>query len=151
MHEKNKWIFWAFVLASLTIICVPSTYLISTLQSYVSFLQGFEPGALHPIRLHLIPHGPRARPEREKPIRFISFKLKAPGAKKVALIGDFDAWKADALPLWRQGRGVWEIILPLPPGDYRYLFLVDGSQVLDPQNKSSETLDGRKVSVRTIH
>ena len=66
------------------------------------------------------------------------FMLVAPGAKQVALVGDFNDWDHGATPLVRvasQGssNGVWTIELPLTAGRHSYAFLVDGQRwVADP-------------------
>jgi hypothetical protein len=55
------------------------------------------------------------------------FMLVAPGAKQVALVGDFNDWDRQATPLIRaSGQGMWTVELPLTAGRYNYAFLVDG-------------------------
>jgi len=64
----------------------------------------------------------------------VSFVLYAPGAHSVALVGDFNGWDIAATPLQATGSsGAWVVSVPLPPGRYRYAFLIDGARWLaDP-------------------
>lgn len=64
----------------------------------------------------------------------VPFVLYAPGAHAVALVGDFNGWDTTATPLRRTGpAGAWVVTVPLPPGRYRYAFLIDGTRWLaDP-------------------
>ena len=63
----------------------------------------------------------------------VRFVFVAPGASKVSVVGDFNQWKADALPLRRLSDGrTWIADLPLAPGRYAYAFVVDGKIEADP-------------------
>jgi 1,4-alpha-glucan branching enzyme len=55
------------------------------------------------------------------------FKFYAPEAKKVALGGDFNNWKADNNPLKKDASGNWTTSLKLKAGRYQYRYLVDGA------------------------
>ncbi len=48
----------------------------------------------------------------------------------VCLAGSFNDWRADHLQC--AATGEWSIELSLPPGDYEYLFVVDGRWQPDP-------------------
>jgi len=76
--------------------------------------------------------------------------VKIAGAKEVKIAGDFNKWDPDALPLAKKGKDLWEALLPLPPGRYKYLCRVDGQDVLDPLNPDTEPDAGRKVSILTV-
>jgi hypothetical protein len=68
---------------------------------------------------------PRAR---TTPAGGVTFVLVAPGARSVTVAGDFNQWQTAAHPLEdRDGDGVWSATLPLDPGRYEYMFVVDGS------------------------
>lgn len=67
------------------------------------------------------------------PWRTIYFRLDAPEAQQVNVVGDFNAWGADKHPLRRDANGVWSCQMPLPPGHYTYCFVVDGVCQADPQ------------------
>ncbi|MGH7568987.1 MAG: isoamylase early set domain-containing protein [Gemmatimonadales bacterium] len=70
----------------------------------------------------------------------VQFVIVAPAARSVVVVGDFNDWDPAATPLRAAapaGRGeaadVWSVALPLPPGRYRYAFIVDGTRWLaDP-------------------
>jgi hypothetical protein len=88
----------------------------------------------------------------ESPAPVTQFVLVAPGAKSVALVGDFNDWSLSATRLARQaGDGVWWVTVTLPPGRYRYAFIVDGtSWRSDPNAPAAEDDFGRPNSVVTI-
>jgi hypothetical protein len=87
-----------------------------------------------------------ARPE------VTQFVLVAPGAKSVTLVGDFNDWSTSSTRLVRQaGDGVWWVNIALPPGRYRYAFIVDGDNWRsDPNAPAAEDEFGRANSVITI-
>jgi hypothetical protein len=64
----------------------------------------------------------------------ITFRLVAPEARSVALVGDFNDWDKNATPLQRIPKGgAWVVQLQLRPGNYAYAFVVDGERwVPDP-------------------
>ena len=67
-------------------------------------------------------------------VRVVQFELRAPGARSVALVGDFNEWNREATPLHAvAANGVWTISLPLPTGRHVYAFVVDGEEwIADP-------------------
>lgn len=61
-----------------------------------------------------------------------TFSLKAPNAKSVELRGD---WTNKSIPMNRGDDGVWSVSLEsVPAGVWGYSFVVDGLNVLDPNN-----------------
>ncbi|HWJ23439.1 MAG TPA: isoamylase early set domain-containing protein [Gemmatimonadaceae bacterium] len=63
----------------------------------------------------------------------VRFALTAPGASRVALVGDFNGWNPAATPLRASADGrTWSVALPLTPGRHVYAFVVDGSLTADP-------------------
>jgi 1,4-alpha-glucan branching enzyme len=58
--------------------------------------------------------------------RGVRFSLKAPHAKEVFLVGDFNNWDAGANPMTLDEDGLWKIRLIIPPGRYEFKLLVDG-------------------------
>jgi 1,4-alpha-glucan branching enzyme len=50
----------------------------------------------------------------------------------VQLVGDFNGWDLAATPMQRMPDGRWTASLELHHGHHRYLFLVDGEPMLDP-------------------
>lgn len=76
------------------------------------------------------------RPLREEePTRF---RLEAPHAARVKLVGDFTDWDQRPLALRPCGSGIWHIAVKLPPGRYAYRFIVDGEWCDDPECEQCE-------------
>lgn len=61
----------------------------------------------------------------------ILFQYFSSEAKEVLLAGDFNQWIAEPL-IRKNGNGVWQRVVPLREGEYRYKFLVDQEWKLDP-------------------
>ncbi|MGH7649322.1 MAG: hypothetical protein ACREND_14490 [Gemmatimonadaceae bacterium] len=61
----------------------------------------------------------------------VRFALRARGASRVVLAGDFNAWSAGATPLAREpvpNEGRWSAVVPMRRDDGRYAFLVDDTR-----------------------
>jgi hypothetical protein len=74
-------------------------------------------------------------PPRSKPdaARLIPFVVTAPDVERVAIVGDFNDWDPQATPLARLSGNAWGVMVKLPPGRYRYSFVLDGSRwIADP-------------------
>ena len=73
----------------------------------------------------------------------VVFKVRAPGAKQVHIVGSFNRWdrQKDALS-GPDNNGWWIITLPLAPGRHEYLFLVDGATWLPDPSAPGRTDDG---------
>jgi hypothetical protein len=69
----------------------------------------------------------------------VIFAARFSDAKKVLIAGDFNNWSPMSTPMVTTGNGQWKMRLPLPPGRYRYRFVVDGKWMTDPNNKYVET------------
>lgn len=66
------------------------------------------------------------------PRMVVEFRLAAPDAHAVALVGDFNAWRPEH-HLRESAPGVWTVSVALEPGVYDYGFMVDGAALrLDP-------------------
>lgn len=62
----------------------------------------------------------------------IEFRLAAPDAGSVSLVGDFNAWQP-VHQLRQVSDGVWSVSVTLEPGVYDYGFIVNGATLrLDP-------------------
>jgi anti-sigma factor RsiW len=56
----------------------------------------------------------------------------APDARHVSVAGDFNKWRTESHVMTRK-NGMWTIDLPLKPGVYNYMFIVDGTHwITDP-------------------
>ena len=82
----------------------------------------------------------------------VLFSFAAPGASSVALAGTFNRWEPAAHLLRGPDRdGVWTISVPLEPGRYEYLFLVDGATwARDPAAPAADDGMGGMNSVVVI-
>ena len=62
--------------------------------------------------------------------------LKAPGASKVSVVGDWNGWDPNANQMHDQdGDGIWEIQINLKPGiEYQYQFVIDGKKRIPDPN-----------------
>ncbi len=84
----------------------------------------------------------------------VSFTL--PGfqtAKKVSIVADFNNWNMFGTPLYKTETG-WSCKLDLPPGRYRYKFIVDGYWTADPTTPEEQLVkDGEGhggLTVKTV-
>src|SRR2546426_12675355 len=69
--------------------------------------------------------------------------VKAPQAKRVSVVGTFNGWDPDAHRLQGPDRnGGWNLRFPLPPGQYRYMFVVDGVRWMAGPNAVASPSDG---------
>ena len=69
-----------------------------------------------------------------RPMHAVNFFCHAPDAKRVSVIGDFNDWDLLATPMRLGPDGRWLASLELPHGRLRYMFLVDGEPMLDPNS-----------------
>lgn len=70
----------------------------------------------------------------------VLFATQAPGASNVAIAGDFNNWQPEATLMERNGDGSsFVALLPLPPGRYRYRYVIDGQWKSDPNNEYVES------------
>ena len=67
----------------------------------------------------------------------ILFTLAAPEAQRVQLAGDFNSWDAEGSEM-EFSNGIWQKMLTLAPGRYRYRYIVDGCWKADPMNIFTE-------------
>ena len=72
----------------------------------------------------------------------INLYYARPDARSVSLIGDFNSWSPNSLPMQRRTDGWWFIEVPLTHGHHQYLFLVDGTPTLDPRSAGTVQVDG---------
>ena len=67
------------------------------------------------------------------------FSTRFETAQRVQIAGDFNGWSSLSTPLMAGDNGKWTTKLALPPGRYRYRFVVDGKWTNDPHNGQVET------------
>lgn len=146
MNWRSKWAFWGTVGAVLALISIPSVTWVSELNDYRRFLAGWEPTPLKTTATTYTPHDGGATPS----LISVEFRHKAPKAKVVELVGDFNAWKPGLLKMNRGADGVWAISLPVREGRHKYLFLVDGEPTVDERADTADGPQGRRVAVRSF-
>ena len=79
--------------------------------------------------------------------------LRAPAARRVSVVGDFNSWDTDADAMSRDpATGLWSRTLALRPGRHVYAFVVDDSVWMrDPRSPAAEDKDfGRPGSVLLV-
>jgi 1,4-alpha-glucan branching enzyme len=63
----------------------------------------------------------------------VRFSLAHADAKSVALAGTFNRWSISSHTLVREGTSnVWTLVVPLPPGEHLFMFVIDGAQWITP-------------------
>ena len=82
-------------------------------------------------------------------LHLVDFFCRAPQAKRVSLIGDFNGWQPASHLMTRMPDGGWVIRMELPHGHHQYQFLVDGVPTLDP-NAMGKVHNGRNETVSLI-
>lgn len=97
---------------------------------------------------------PAIREQPRSSLQEVTFRLDAsriPNASAVALVGSFNRWDSAVHRLARGADGWWSITVILPPGEYRYLFLVDGFPHNDPSDDGRIPCEwGGFYSVRNV-
>jgi 1,4-alpha-glucan branching enzyme len=77
------------------------------------------------------------------------FRYKAPDAKSVEWMGEWNDWKA--IPMTKGDDGVWTAKVTLPTGTHAYKFLVNGTDwVFDPDNSNKKTVNNTENSAVEI-
>jgi len=62
------------------------------------------------------------------------------GARRLAVVGDFNDWSPAATPFKRNEQlNVWEACVPLKPGKYHYRLVADEKWMNDPHNRRTES------------
>lgn len=73
----------------------------------------------------------------------VRFALDAPGAERVALVGDFNDWDPAATPMRRgPSRDIWSVSLPVSRGRHVYGFVVDQQRWLPDPGAPQAPEDG---------
>jgi hypothetical protein len=65
----------------------------------------------------------------------VRLRVRAVDAGSVVVAGDFNAWDAGATRLRLVGDGWWEVELRLVPGNYEYVYVIDGVWTTPPEAK----------------
>jgi len=90
----------------------------------------------------------REPPPQPENNRFVIYE---PAAQRVELVGSFTGWQPREMePIGTSGY--WELILPLPSGEHRFAYILNGSrQIADPTLPIREKDDfGGENSILTV-
>lgn len=75
--------------------------------------------------------------------RTIEFFIQHPCADHISLMGSFNHWAKDELPLKPETDGVWSIEIPmLPHGKYHYKFIIDDRMLMEDIENQYREPDG---------
>jgi len=80
----------------------------------------------------------------------VYFRLKAPDADQVVVVGSFNGWDPSGRPLKKGVWGVWRTHVLLEPGVYEYRFRVDGEWRNDPESEAVPNPYGTLNNLRVV-
>ncbi len=137
----------------LLLLCAGLTWFFTAAEDYYDYTSGAVDGAVQSAASDTQDPARAAKITPEKlntEIKFRTFFLTANGAEKVELQADFNGWGKNPLFLKGYSRGYFEISVALPAGEYKYVYVVDGQDVLDPTNLDRTEINGRMVCIKTV-
>ncbi|MCP9448011.1 MAG: hypothetical protein NNA22_10645, partial [Nitrospira sp.] len=63
----------------------------------------------------------------------VRFMVEVSEATRVSLAGSFNGWAKDSMPLTRmKGTSWWWVDVPLRPGEYTFMYVIDGVKWVTP-------------------
>lgn len=100
-----------------------TVYLKGNIDDAISLIKGYKDGFAYSIPI-----------KKSNEVKHLfTFEATTGANKKVQLKGSFNAWNAESSNLeYKEGK--WELNLLLAPGEYEYLIVADGIEMLDPAN-----------------
>ena len=72
----------------------------------------------------------------------MQFSVSQPHARSVAVAGNFNQWSSSSHQMARSATGVWTAIVMLPPGEHLFMYVVDGTQWINPPAAEDYSDDG---------
>ena len=72
----------------------------------------------------------------------VRFLLAHPDARSVALTGSFNEWSTTSHRMSRQSSGLWTIVVPLPPGEHLFMYVVNDAEWITPPAADDYADDG---------
>ncbi len=73
----------------------------------------------------------------------VRFTVEAASAKTVSVAGSFNQWSTTSHPLHPSTRhGLWSGVIPLPPGEHLFMYVVDGTHWVSPPLAEDHVDDG---------
>ena len=67
------------------------------------------------------------RPEEREGVPGFVFRVWAPNARRISVVGDFNFWNGEDLPMRKISDSIWEAWSPNPRNGQAYKFLVEGA------------------------
>ena len=129
-------------------------WLFAVAEDYYNYTVKTIEGAAHVVPLDKESMRERLQPTEvayDTEVKYRKFFLTTPQATQVELQGDFNRWGKDPIILRPYKKGYFETSVALAGGEYKYIFVVDGKDVLDPSNQDRQTLaNGREVCIKTV-
>lgn len=61
----------------------------------------------------------------------VEFTFLRPQAHQVYVVGDFNGWDKNILPMMRAAKGFWKARVRLPNGTFRFRYCADGEWFTD--------------------
>ena len=89
-------------------------------------------------------------PARQIPPRAVRFNFTGDSAQQVLLHADFNHWGATEIALEKISQNTFSKTLVLPPGEYKYYFIVDGSPQRDSAAANNISYEGQEVSIKKV-
>ena len=89
-------------------------------------------------------------PAMETPPRPVRFNFTDADAQQVLLAADFNNWGAHEIILDRTAQNTFSKTIVLPPGEYKYYFIVDGSPQRDSAAANNISYEGQEVSIKKV-
>lgn len=85
-------------------------------------------------------------------LRIVRFVINAPGATRIALLGEFNAWSKTANWLTQDKQtGLWIARIAVPRDAHRYAFVVDGDEWVGAPAPVRLNIDSVGVSAGRVH
>ena len=72
----------------------------------------------------------------------VRFAVAFPEARSVSLAGTFNEWSTVTHPLVPARSGLWTTVVPLPPGEHLFMYVVNGDRWLSPPLAHDYAEDG---------
>lgn len=75
----------------------------------------------------------------------VEFRIYAPQAHYIAVVGDFNSWNPENDLLTKDDTHIWRVVKKLKKGTYRYKFVIDGTWQPDIYNQMSASDNAGEV------
>ena len=75
------------------------------------------------------------------PSAAVLFSVSMPEARSVAVAGSFNGWSPIAHPM-RNAGGQWSVSIPLPAGEHKFMYVIDGKTWITPPDADEFVDDG---------